>query len=178
MNNTPIVAMLTSVVEAWAARCGLSQRVLMMPLSFASLLGGMCTLIGSSSNMVLDAQIRSDSAAEAPPPFSMFAMTPVALPSAAVGIITLCIAAPRVLQKKPPAAPAASPATFAGGLNLDGASYGSSDAEMGDAGSRGARTTALQVSLHHTYLRRLLTRLPRRGSDGRPVVPPRCDATV
>ena len=50
MNNTPIVAMLLPVTEAWAARCSIPARVLMMPLSFASLMGGMCTLIGSSTS--------------------------------------------------------------------------------------------------------------------------------
>lgn len=51
LNNTPIVMMLIPVVESWAARCELSPRVLLMPLSFASMMGGMCTLIGTSTNM-------------------------------------------------------------------------------------------------------------------------------
>ena len=86
MNNTPIVAMLLPVAEAWAARCSLSTRVLMMPLSFASLMGGMCTLIGSSTNMVLNARIVGD---PHPPqglvPFDMFTATLVGAPSALVG---------------------------------------------------------------------------------------------
>ena len=55
LNNTPIVAMLLSVVEGWCSRCNLPVRVMMMPLSFVSILGGMCTLIGTSTNMVLNA---------------------------------------------------------------------------------------------------------------------------
>ena len=49
MNNTPIVAMLLSVSEAWASRCGLSTRVLLMPLSFASMLGGVRRAGGSTA---------------------------------------------------------------------------------------------------------------------------------
>jgi Na+/H+ antiporter NhaD/arsenite permease-like protein len=60
LNNTPIVAMLLSVCESWAARNGLSIHALLMPLSFASMLGGMCTLIGTSTNLVLNAQIEND----------------------------------------------------------------------------------------------------------------------
>ena len=53
LNNTPIVAMVLTVCERWAARSNLSIKVLLMPLSFASMLGGMCTLIGTSTNLVL-----------------------------------------------------------------------------------------------------------------------------
>ena len=102
MNNTPIVAMLLPVTEAWAARCSIPARVLMMPLSFASLMGGMCTLIGSSTNMVLNAQIAED---EEPPcePFTMFEFTAVGAPAALVGLATLALLAPRLLA--PPVTP-------------------------------------------------------------------------
>eukprot|EP00965_Chrysotila_dentata_P215538 6188835-Pleurochrysis_carterae.AAC.2 len=60
LNNTPIVAMLIPACEAWATRAGLDVRVLLMPLSFASMLGGMCTLVGTSTNLVLNAQIAAD----------------------------------------------------------------------------------------------------------------------
>ena len=56
--------MLISASEAWATRSGLYLSVLLMPLSFASMLGGMCTLIGTSTNLVLNSQIEQD--ADAP----------------------------------------------------------------------------------------------------------------
>ena len=59
--------MLLSVCEGWAARSNLSIKVLLMPLSFASMLGGMCTLIGTSTNLVLNAQIEDDPEAPLPP---------------------------------------------------------------------------------------------------------------
>ena len=46
LNNTPVVAMLIPVVEAWAKRTGINSTKLLMPLSYAALLGGTCTLIG------------------------------------------------------------------------------------------------------------------------------------
>ena len=106
MNNTPIVAMLLSVVENWAVRCGLHAKVLLMPLSFASMLGGMCTLIGTSTNLVLNANINSDLNAPLEP-FTMFSMTLVALPAALVGAVYLSLVAPRLLR--PPAASSAAP---------------------------------------------------------------------
>ena len=56
--------MLITIVETWAARSKIPERVLLMPLSFASMLGGMCTLIGTSTNLVLNSQIEQD--ADAP----------------------------------------------------------------------------------------------------------------
>ena len=59
---------LVPVVEAWAARSRLSARVLLMPLSFASVLGGTLTLIGNTSTLVLqgllEESLAKDRAAE------------------------------------------------------------------------------------------------------------------
>mmetsp|Transcript_9461 Transcript_9461/g.31483 ORF Transcript_9461/g.31483 Transcript_9461/m.31483 type:complete len:293 (+) Transcript_9461:34-912(+) len=67
LNNTPIVAMLIPACETLARRHRLSARVLLMPLSFASMLGGMCTLIGTSTNLVLNSQLEADVDAPLPP---------------------------------------------------------------------------------------------------------------
>ena len=97
LNNTPIVAMLLSVVEDWCARCELQPKVMMMPLSFVSILGGMCTLIGTSTNLVLNGLLEQDNA---PPcePFNTFSMTPYAAPAALVGMATLVLLAPPALS--------------------------------------------------------------------------------
>lgn len=55
--NTPLVATMISPCERWAASTGIPIKCLLMPLSFASMLGGMCTLIGTSTNLVLNSQI-------------------------------------------------------------------------------------------------------------------------
>ena len=55
LNNTPVVAMfLPAVVSDLAKRSGLPPSRLFLPLSYASILGGMCTLIGTSTNLVVD----------------------------------------------------------------------------------------------------------------------------
>ncbi|NNL06295.1 MAG: SLC13 family permease [Gammaproteobacteria bacterium] len=54
LNNTPVVAMFIPAVSDWAKRNQLSVSRLMIPLSFASIAGGMCTLIGTSTNLVIN----------------------------------------------------------------------------------------------------------------------------
>ena len=104
LNNTPIVAILLPVCESWAARNGLSTHVLLIPLSFSSILGGMCTLVGTSTNLVLNAQIEADPAAPVEP-FELFAMTPVAAPAALVGVLVLAVTAPLLLRPDPSPTP-------------------------------------------------------------------------
>ena len=52
LNNTPIVAMLIPGVRDWAKTYGLAPSKLMIPLSYAAMLGGMCTLVGTSPTLV------------------------------------------------------------------------------------------------------------------------------
>jgi Na+/H+ antiporter NhaD/arsenite permease-like protein len=61
MNNTTVVAMFTPAVTDWCKKTGLSPSKLFIPLSYAAIMGGCCTLIGTATNlivqgMVLDAQ--------------------------------------------------------------------------------------------------------------------------
>ena len=54
MNNTPIVAMYLPIVHSYAKRLGISPSKLFMPLSFAAILGGSCTLIGTATNVAIN----------------------------------------------------------------------------------------------------------------------------
>ncbi|MBK7403219.1 MAG: SLC13 family permease [Phycisphaerales bacterium] len=54
MNNTPIVAMYLPIVHDWARKLRLSPSRLFMPLSFAAIMGGACTLIGTSTNIAVN----------------------------------------------------------------------------------------------------------------------------
>lgn len=54
MNNTPVVAMLIPAVSDWAKRNNLHVAQLMMPMSYAAIIGGTCTLIGSSTNLIIN----------------------------------------------------------------------------------------------------------------------------
>ena len=60
LNSTPIVAMLIPVCETWCARSGFKLTTVLMPLSFSAMLGGLTSLVGTASNMVLNAQIDAD----------------------------------------------------------------------------------------------------------------------
>lgn len=54
LNNTPVVAMFIPAISDWARRNRLSVSRLMIPLSYASIIGGTCTLIGTSTNLVVN----------------------------------------------------------------------------------------------------------------------------
>ncbi|MBT8447497.1 MAG: anion permease, partial [Gammaproteobacteria bacterium] len=83
LNNTPLVAMLLPVTDEWARRYSVSIGKLLMPLSFASILGGSCTLIGTSTNLIVNGWLIKELDH---PGLSMFAITSVALPLALVGM--------------------------------------------------------------------------------------------
>merc|ERR1711879_319523 len=58
VNNTPVVAMFTSLLQMQSKRFPIKLSRVLMPLSFASILGGLCTLIGTSTNLVVDGLVR------------------------------------------------------------------------------------------------------------------------
>lgn len=64
LNNTPVVAMFIPAVSDWARRHSLSMSRLMIPLSFASIAGGVCTLIGTSTNLVINGLLISETGSE------------------------------------------------------------------------------------------------------------------
>jgi hypothetical protein len=63
LNNTPVVAIFIPAVQDWAKRYRLSLSRLLIPLSYASIAGGTCTLIGTSTNLVWTGSMPSASAA-------------------------------------------------------------------------------------------------------------------
>jgi di/tricarboxylate transporter len=54
LNNTPVVAMMVPFVEDWAKRCRIPVSKLMIPLSYAAILGGLCTIVGTSTNLIVN----------------------------------------------------------------------------------------------------------------------------
>lgn len=83
LNNTPLVAMFLPVVSDWCKKTGISPSKLFLPLSYAAILGGTCTLIGTSTNLVVFGLLR-----DLPTPYDLglFDIAWVGVPAAAVGI--------------------------------------------------------------------------------------------
>ncbi len=90
LNNTPIVAMLSPQVSEWAHQRGHPPSWYLMPLSFAAILGGTITLVGTSTNIVVSGLMQEAGLA----PIGMFEMTRVGLPLAILGIGFIVACAP------------------------------------------------------------------------------------
>ncbi len=104
LNNTPVVAMLIPAVSDWAKRNRLPVSKLMIPLSYAAILGGTCTLIGTSTNLVVygfmirEVPDRSRPSACSTSPGSAF-------PSALLGLAYILHLRPLAAARPRPAAP-------------------------------------------------------------------------
>jgi di/tricarboxylate transporter len=91
LNNTPLVAMMIPVIRDLTQSTRLASKHLYLPMSFASILGGVCTIIGTSTNLVI-AGLVVDAMTEAPAnlpamrPLKMFDPAWVGLPAAVIGI--------------------------------------------------------------------------------------------
>lgn len=96
LNNTPIVVLAAPVVRDVARSLGLSPRRFLLPLSYVAVLGGCCTLIGTSTNLLVDDMAR----ASGQPPFGIFEIAPVGIAVALAGGLYLLFAA-RLLGEKP-----------------------------------------------------------------------------
>ena len=100
LNNTPVVAIFIPAVEDWAKRHRLSLSRLMIPLSYAGIAGGTCTLIGTSTNLVVNGLYvtRTDS-----PGFGLFEMAWIGVPVVAVVFLFLLTAGRWLLPGRTPA---------------------------------------------------------------------------
>jgi di/tricarboxylate transporter len=96
VNNTPIVAMFIPVMVSIANLSGISPSKLLIPLSYASIFGGMCTLIGTSTN-VLVSGIAQKSGIEA---FPLFLSAPIGLSLLVVGSIYIYFFGKRLLPNR------------------------------------------------------------------------------
>jgi len=96
LNNTPIVAVMVPELETWAARRGKAVSDYLMPLSFASILGGIVTLIGTSTNLVVSGLLAVETGSE----LGFFEITKVGLPIALVGTAMLVALSPRLLKSR------------------------------------------------------------------------------
>jgi len=94
LNNTPLVAMMIPVIGDLCRSTGLSKGKLYIPLSFVSILGGMCTLIGTATNLiiaglVLDAISNDSGGAAGLREITMFDPSWVAVPAMVLGVVLM-----------------------------------------------------------------------------------------
>lgn len=103
MNNTPLVAAMIPAVTEWGRKHGIPLSKLMMPLSFATILGGLCTLIGTSTNVIVAGLMRdAEAAGQVESSFGFFTLTAVGVPCAIVGIAYMLVASRWLLPARLP----------------------------------------------------------------------------
>lgn len=108
LNNTPVVAGMIPVTGDLARRIGVSSSRLLLPLSYATILGGTATLMGTSTNLVVSTMYakRFDSIAELYPdvaPLGFFTPAVVGIPATIIGVLYMILASERLIPARKPA---------------------------------------------------------------------------
>ncbi|RYD21389.1 MAG: TRAP transporter large permease subunit [Verrucomicrobiaceae bacterium] len=96
MNNTAIVAIMLPVTLGFARSKNIAASKLLMPLSYASILGGCCTLIGTSTNILVNGALR-DMGEQT---MGMFELAPVGIPLAIAGVAYLAVFGPKLIPDR------------------------------------------------------------------------------
>ena len=97
LNNTPVVAMFVPLVTGWARRNQFSVSLMLLPLSYAAILGGMCTLIGTSTNLVVAGLAKArDPTIE----FQIFEIAQLGIPSLGIGMLFIVITSRWLLKDR------------------------------------------------------------------------------
>jgi len=117
LNSTPIVVLGAPIVRDVALALKLPPKRYLMPLSYITVLTGCCTLVGTSTNLLVDDMARL----AGQPRFGIFEVTPVGLPMAAVGALYLILVSGRLLrdiasEDEGPAVDTRNELTLAGGV--------------------------------------------------------------
>jgi di/tricarboxylate transporter len=99
MNNTPLVAIFLPAVLTWAKRLHISPSKLLIPLSYAAVMGGTVTLIGTSTNLIVNGLLVSGKKGQ----LGLFDIAWVGVPCSLLGVLYIWLLAPRFLPDRKPA---------------------------------------------------------------------------
>ncbi len=97
LNNTPVVATFLPAIARWAKQQSLPLPPLLMILSYGAILGGTLTLIGTSTNLIVNGLYQDLTGSSG---FSLFAITPIGLPVALGGVLFMLFWLPIVLKNR------------------------------------------------------------------------------
>ena len=115
INNTPVVVLLLPILISVSLRNKTDSSPLLLPMGLATLVGGMATTIGTSTNLLVVSIAKNMGVAE----FEMFDFIQPALIAAVVAIFYLWLIAPRLLPSRTPSMPDTSPRLFSAYLNIN-----------------------------------------------------------
>jgi len=96
-NNTPIVAALTPSIVDWCKRYGLSPAKILLPVSYAAILGGTCTVIGTSTNLIVKGLLEQEFPEQS---LGFFEIAWVGLPITLIGLLYLILVAHKLLPDR------------------------------------------------------------------------------
>ena len=101
INDTPLVTVALPVLIQWAGRVKVPLRLILMPLSFAALLGGVFTIIGTSTNLIVVGLLTDAYPDEERyQNLSLFALTPYGIPVGFIGMAYVILMSPLLLMRK------------------------------------------------------------------------------
>ena len=103
LNNTPVVVIFAPIIKRWANKVKLPATYFLIPLSYVTIFGGVCTLIGTSTNLVVHSMMQ----AEGMRGFSMFELGKVGIVLAIFGIAYILLFSKKLLPAERPADPGA-----------------------------------------------------------------------
>lgn len=97
ISNTPVVAIFIPLIQDWARRHNISISKLLIPLSYASILGGTCTLIGTSTNIIIVGMLQGSAEAQQ---LSLFSPAVIGIPLVLLGIGYFVLIGHRLLPER------------------------------------------------------------------------------